>query len=679
MRGELVELVGQRVIAGRYELERLLGRGGMGEVWAARDNVLERAVAVKLLQAHRGTAEDERRFFREARTAGGLSHPGIVTVHDLGRDGDGTLYLVMENVPGRDLGVVLQHGLPPVADALVWTAQAADALHAAHTARILHRDLKPANLMLTPAGTVKILDFGLARYASTLTTTSRTAGTVAYMPPERLMGRVSDTRGDLYALGCVLYELLTGRTPFGDLATAAVMYAHVNTPPAPASSYRPGLAPRLDALLAELLAKEPEERPASAADVRDRLSQPTAFKPPGPPPIGPPPTFRDWLASATTVTATGVLWPPVVRPAISTASRPSWTYTTDDVIWFGPKVVNGFVYISSGNKLCALDAATGIPRWTHTADGKVDSEPTVVDGTVYIGSQDQNVYALDAATGTTRWMYTTGHWVASPTVVDGTAYVGGWDRNVYALDAATGAPRWTHSTSNQFSSSPTVVDGTVYIKGGKKLYALDAATGAPRWTHSTSNQFSSSPTVVDGTVYICSWDKVDALDAANGTARWTYATGGVLSSPTVVDGTVYICSWDKVDALDAANGTARWTYPIGDKVFSSPTVVDGTVYIGSQDKKVYALDAATGTARWTYATGGWVFSSPTVVDGTVYIGSQDKKVYALDAATGTARWTYATEGRVNSSPTVVDGTVYIGSQDKKVYALDAATGWVSAS
>ncbi|MFJ6000301.1 protein kinase [Streptomyces sp. NPDC092370] len=273
---EVGEPVAQRVIAGRYELQQLLGRGGMGEVWAARDCVMERSVAVKLLQAHLGTAEGEELFFREARTAGALSHPGIVTVHDLGRDGDGTLYLVMEKVPGRNLGFVLQDGLPPVADILAWTAQTADALHAAHSVRILHRDLKPANLMLTPSGSVKILDFGIARYISTLTVASRVVGTIAYMPPERLLGKVGDARGDLYSLGCVLYELLTGRTPFGGLDTPALMYAHVHTPPPPPSSHRPGLPPHLDALLAELLAKEPGDRPASAAEVRDHLSHPPA-------------------------------------------------------------------------------------------------------------------------------------------------------------------------------------------------------------------------------------------------------------------------------------------------------------------------------------------------------------------------------------------------------------------
>ncbi|MDX3697755.1 protein kinase, partial [Streptomyces europaeiscabiei] len=359
---EVGEPVAQRVIAGRYELQQLLGRGGMGEVWAARDGVMERTVAVKLLQAHLGTAEGEELFFREARTAGALSHPGIVTVHDLGRDGDGTLYLVMEKIPGRNLGVVLKDGLPPVADVLAWTVQAADALHAAHNVRILHRDLKPANLMLTPAGSVKILDFGIARYISTLTVASRIVGTVAYMPPERLQGKVGDARGDLYSLGCVLYELLTGRTPFGGLDSPALMYAHVHTPPAPPSSHRPGLSPHLDALLAELLAKEPGDRPASAADVCDRLSHPPASSPPGPSPaLRAEPSHR--LVSA----APGGLRPSPARPAMAKSFHQLWTYTTSDRVFSSPAVVDGTVYIGSlDKKVYALDAATGTPRWTHT-------------------------------------------------------------------------------------------------------------------------------------------------------------------------------------------------------------------------------------------------------------------------------------------------------------------------
>ncbi|MGW7513845.1 protein kinase domain-containing protein, partial [Streptomyces massasporeus] len=478
---EVGESVAQRVIAGRYELERLLGRGGMGEVWAARDSVMERSVAVKLLQPHLGTTEGEELFFREARTAGALSHPGIVTIHDLGRDSDGTLYLVMENVPGRNLGVVLQDGLPPVADALAWTAQAADALHAAHSVRILHRDLKPANLMLTPAGSVKILDFGIARYVSTLTVASRVVGTVAYMPPERLLGKVGDARGDLYALGCVLYELLTGRTPFAGLDAPALMYAQVHTPPAPPSSHRPGLSPHFDALLAELLAKEPDDRPASAVDVRDRLSHPPASSPPGPPPV-----LRAEPSHRLVGTATGGLWPPPARPATAKPAPQLWTHTTGDAIRTSPAVVDGTVYIGSNDKkVYALDAATGTPRWTHTTDSIwryffteswAASSPAVVDGTVYVGSLDKKVYVLDAATGMPRWIHTTGGAVqSSPAVMDRTVYIGSNDKKVYALDAATGTPRWTHTTGGAVQSSPAVMDRTVYIgSNDKKVYALDA-------------------------------------------------------------------------------------------------------------------------------------------------------------------------------------------------------------
>lgn len=234
------------MLADRYELDRVLGRGGMGEVWAARDTRLHRHVAVKLLQQHMSRVDGALDlFFREARTAGGLNHPGVVTVYDLGQDTDGTLFLVMELVKGKDLRSVLtDDGTPTLDVALECAIQTADALVAAHAAGVVHRDLKPENLMVTPSGTVKILDFGIARYLSTATTASRVVGTPAYMPPERLQGKVGDGRGDLYSLGCVLYELVTGQPPFGLLEVGAMAFAHVYTPPQPPSTHRDGIPPR---------------------------------------------------------------------------------------------------------------------------------------------------------------------------------------------------------------------------------------------------------------------------------------------------------------------------------------------------------------------------------------------------------------------------------------------------
>ncbi|MFI6288018.1 protein kinase [Streptomyces sp. NPDC051018] len=264
-----------RVLAGRYELRELLGRGGMGQVWAAFDTVIHRRVAVKLLhRAAGGIPEDVAvgLFFREARIAGALSHPGIVTVHDMGRDGEGgELYLVMELVAGRDLGVVLrQDGPPAVAQAVGWAVQTAEALAVAHAAGIVHRDLKPENLLLTPQGRVKVLDFGIARYLATVTTASRVVGTPAYMAPERLRGQ-GGPAADLYALGCVLYELLTGRQPFHGLEPWALMYAHAQQTPEPPGTHREGIPAALGDLVLTLLAKNPDHRPPTADATRTLL------------------------------------------------------------------------------------------------------------------------------------------------------------------------------------------------------------------------------------------------------------------------------------------------------------------------------------------------------------------------------------------------------------------------
>ncbi|MEV6208269.1 protein kinase [Kitasatospora sp. NPDC051914] len=289
-----------RMLSDRYELEELLGRGGMGEVWAARDHLIRRRVAVKLLHPQRDADSAEELFFREARTAGGLNHPGVVTIFDLGTDTDGTPFLVMELLAGRDLGTVLrQDGPPEPAVAVEWATQVADALAVAHAAGVVHRDLKPANLMLTTAGSVKILDFGIARYLSTVTKASRIIGTPAYMPPERLEGKAGDGRADLYALGCVLHELLTGRSPFGDLDAAALMFAHIGRVAAPPSAHRPGVSATLDLLVADLLAKKPEHRPTTAAEVADRLRAMAVAPPrprtaePGPAVVEPVPTAVD--------------------------------------------------------------------------------------------------------------------------------------------------------------------------------------------------------------------------------------------------------------------------------------------------------------------------------------------------------------------------------------------------
>lgn len=267
---------------GPYEIVSRLGAGGMGEVFKAHDARLGRTVAIKVLPA--AFAEDQParlRFEREARAISQLNHPNICTIHDVGAE-DGTAYLVMELLDGQTLADRLEAGPLPVDDVLRYGAHIADALDAAHRAAIVHRDLKPANIMLTKSG-AKLLDFGLAKPVSAdtgadqatlqkpITTQGMVVGTIPYMAPEQLAGEDAGARTDIFALGAVLYEMTTGQRPFQGKTTASLMAAITGGEPPSIRSLQPTVSPTLEHLIAGCLAKSPDDRWQSAADIAREL------------------------------------------------------------------------------------------------------------------------------------------------------------------------------------------------------------------------------------------------------------------------------------------------------------------------------------------------------------------------------------------------------------------------
>jgi serine/threonine-protein kinase len=272
------------LLADRYQLEELLGQGGMGEVWSARDDVLDRPVAVKVLLSHRADETAVERFRREAHAAGLLSHPNVVAVYDFGTHED-SLFLVMELVDGHTLTEELAtHGTLSAEQAAGIAAQAAAGLAAAHNQDLVHRDIKPGNLLLTDDGTVKIADFGIARFISDatndLTSTGQIVGTPYYLAPERATGAPAGPESDVYSLGCVLYQLVTGHPPFEGDTQAAVLYQHVDLPPVPPAELRPELAgPFQDGLL-QMLAKDPADRPTAAQLAKWSLDTPPSWSSP---------------------------------------------------------------------------------------------------------------------------------------------------------------------------------------------------------------------------------------------------------------------------------------------------------------------------------------------------------------------------------------------------------------
>ncbi|MEY3011692.1 MAG: serine/threonine protein kinase, partial [Pseudomonadota bacterium] len=272
-----------KTFADRYRVERRLGQGGMGVVYAARQLSMDRVVALKVLSAELGASDAARaRFVREMRATSKVEHANTVRVYDFGEDGEGHLFLTMELLDGRSLQQELsQRGAFETGRVLRIGESIARALAAAHGEGIVHRDLKPENVMLVDRygerDGVKVLDFGIARIldgdtSDAVTRTGSLIGTPLYMAPEAALGKKVDHRADLYALGVVLYQMVSGRVPFSDAMPVRVLFMHANDTVPPLAEVAPGRAsPPLEALILGLLAKSPDDRPQSATEVASVL------------------------------------------------------------------------------------------------------------------------------------------------------------------------------------------------------------------------------------------------------------------------------------------------------------------------------------------------------------------------------------------------------------------------
>jgi len=272
-----------------FRILKTLGEGGMGVVYLAEDEKLKRQVALKVLaEAFAGDEERKRRFVREAQAAAAVRHPAIAAIYEVGEDG-GTAFIAMELVDGRSLRALVEESPPTVAEAVRIVVELARGLERAHASGVLHRDLKPENVMVEPDGRVKVLDFGLAKLlpppaaaladvsemetrAGDLTREGFLVGTAAYMSPEQARGQELDARSDLFSLGVLLYELVTGRHPFRGPTPLDTLSAILTRHAPPPSSLKPGVAPALEAILDRMLAKDPADRPASAATIAAELA-----------------------------------------------------------------------------------------------------------------------------------------------------------------------------------------------------------------------------------------------------------------------------------------------------------------------------------------------------------------------------------------------------------------------
>jgi serine/threonine-protein kinase len=256
---------------GRYEIIEEIGQGAMGIVYRATDPMINRMVAIKTINMalkEEDVAEYEARFYQEAKAAGGLNHSNIVTIYDIGKSGN-VAFMAMEFLAGKELRALLAPGLPlPLAQAVDIAAQVADGLAYAHQNHVVHRDIKPANIMIGRDGVAKITDFGIARmrFSKTFTHTGTIVGSPRYMSPEQVLGKRTGPQSDLFSLGAVLYEMLTGRAPFAGSDVNSLMFQILNFVPPVPNALNPAIPEMLNLVVAKAIAKAPDERYASAAE-----------------------------------------------------------------------------------------------------------------------------------------------------------------------------------------------------------------------------------------------------------------------------------------------------------------------------------------------------------------------------------------------------------------------------
>ncbi|MDT0541301.1 protein kinase domain-containing protein [Streptomyces lonegramiae] len=638
------------ILADRYRLVRPLGRGGMGEVWEAQDASLRRPVAVKVISvlAGGGSRADEARarFLREARITAALQHPHIVTVHDLGEatTGQGTTpFLVMELLRGEGLDAVVRRGPLGEEEVARWGAQACDALGEAHAAGILHRDIKPANLFVAASGGLKVLDFGIARAADAsatgdrLTHTGFMVGTAAYMAPEQARGR-PEQRSDLYSLGCVLFELLTGRMPFDAPDTLGYITAHLHDPPPVPSSLVPGVSAPWDRLVGRLLAKDPRERYESAAALADELRRLGGVR---------------QAVPAVRYTPTVA-----VREEHGASSPPAAASVSDDLA--AAATVQAPTGPSSG---------TGMSRRSLLLGGAGVAAVTVAGGAAVMyltGDPERDPVAWSQKIADVDLINSDG-----PDVVlsDGRCHVaaGHYYKETAALhtfDLATGKRLWKTSLNAAWSRETrfTVVGGTLLAltrdsdnKGGQ-VHAFDAATGDRRWQHSVSNSGMGLDVHRPSGLLITGEDGyVIGIDPRTGSQRWATNVSSPYDATWILAGDLILCRGGI--AVLGKTGKRLWTrsnfQPQGD--LAQPL---GEGLLCYEDGRTAPVDlvcrkADTGEVMWrspfqttkpdTFSTGAFQPLDELVSDTTVFLplaaGSR-RKPTALNGLTGEQIWTY---------------------------------------
>jgi eukaryotic-like serine/threonine-protein kinase len=621
----------------RYRIIGILGVGGFGSVYQARDMRFANVTRLCAIKEMVNMAPDpqmrelaRRSFEREASILATLDHPAIPDVFDYFTEGARS-FLVLEFIRGKDMEALLGEQTAPFTQAQVldWALQLCDVLSYLHGHKpqpVVFRDLKPSNIMLDPFGRIRLIDFGIAKVFQS-GEKGTMIGTEGYSPPEQYRGEAGPA-GDVYALGATLHHFLTRQDPR--------MEPPFSFAERPITAVNPHVSAAFEAIIMRCL----------SYNVGERFSDATALL-----------TALKMLAKPRTGPLRGV--PPIVGQPVppDRSGQPA-------------EVAVENAAVSGGGD---ASGKTIQPQWQFKCEDEIRSTATVADSVVLVGAYDNNLYALSADSGAFMWKTPAEDGIAaSPCVMGENAYIGSADKNLYSVRVANGRLNWKFAAGGPIYSSPRAgYDHVFFGSDDGHLYAVNASTGRLAWKMEAHSPVRSSPTLGVDHVYFGSEGGYVYSVGLSGQMKWQFqARRAVTSSPALAEDMVFVGSMDgMVYALDSSSGWAVWRFRTQRPVVSSPVINDEVLYIGSADGSLYALDIFSGRKIWSYATEGQIPGTPAVWQNAVYFGATDGYIYSLDIKRGQLRWRYKTTGQVIASPTIANNLVYVGATDHYLYAL----------
>jgi outer membrane protein assembly factor BamB/tRNA A-37 threonylcarbamoyl transferase component Bud32 len=606
-------LAPEMVLVNRYAIEEVIGVGGMGSVYRARDlhfPAITKLVAVKeMISEVRDQFMREmivKNFEREANLLATLSHPSIPRIYDYFTQ-DERSYLVLEFIHGKDLEAILSESqeLFPVEQVVGWAIELCDVLDYLHTHKpepIIFRDMKPSNVMINQHGRIVLIDFGIAK-AFQHGQKGTMMGTEGYSPPEQYRGEGSPV-GDIYALGATLHHILTRKDPQKE---PPFTFAE-----RPIREFNPQVSPELEAVIKKALEYLPEDRYQSAKEMKEALVH----------------AIRMEGISGGRIAVPGVI------DRVGQEIKPRWVFEAEDEIRGSPVLNGGVVYFGAlDNNLYALDAEGGEFFWKYPTKGGIVGRPAVHEYFIYIGSEDNYLHVVSTRTGQVVWTYRTeGRVRASPVVTDDFVFIGSDDCSLHGLNLMTGRRLWRYVADGPVRSTPFVDDKLIYFGCEEGDFFCIDTMGELHWHFKSKRAVTSSPLVSDGMVFFGSMDaSFYAFDAKMGWEVWRYRMGkGSISSPCIYRDMIFTgCVDGMIYCLDRDNGREIWTYQTGHQVTGSPVVNNGMLLCGSVDGNMYCLDAVSGSLIWKFASGGPITGAPAVSDDYLFFGSTDHHIYAI--------------------------------------------------